>query len=61
MEKDIHTIMELVGNKHKFTIFIIAMNLFIWINTSVLNYSLPFIEAKPKVTYIKDNKEVLLN
>ena len=58
MEKDIHTIMELVGNKHKFTIFIIAMNLFIWINTSVLNYSLPFIEAKPKVTYIKDNKEV---
>ena len=58
MEKDIHTIMELVGNKHKFTIFIIAMNLFIWINTSVLNYTLPFIEAKPKVTYIKDNKEV---
>ena len=58
MEKDIHTIMELVGNKNKFTIFIIAMNLFIWINTSILNYSLPFIEAKPKVTYIKDNEEI---
>ena len=58
MEKDIHTIMELAGNKHKFTIFLIAMNLFIWINTSVLNYSLPFIEAKPKVTYTKNNEEV---
>ena len=58
MEKDIHTIMELVGNKHKFTIFIIAMNLFIWINTSVLNYSLPFIEAQPKVTYIKNGKAI---
>ena len=46
--------MELVGNKHKFTIFIIAFNLFIWINTSVLNYSLPLIEAKPEVIYIKD-------
>ena len=50
--------MELAGNKHKFTIFLIAMNLFIWINTSVLNYSLPFIEAKPKVTYTKNNEEV---
>ena len=58
MEKDIHTIMELVGNKHKFTIFIIAMNLFIWINTSVLNYSLPFIEAKPEVTYTKNNEKI---
>ena len=34
------------------------MNLFIWINTSVLNYSLPFIEAKPEVTYTKNNEEV---
>ena len=50
--------MELAGNKHKFTIFLIAMNLFIWINTSVLNYSLPFIEAKPEVTYTKNNEEV---
>ena len=58
MEKDIHTIMELAGNNNRFTKFIIAMNLFLWINVSVLNYSLPFIEAKPKVTYIKDNKEV---
>ena len=58
MEKDIHTIMELVGNKQKFIIFIIAFNLFIWINTSVLNYSLPFIEAKPKVTYIKGEEEI---
>ena len=58
MEKDIHTIMELVGNKHRFTIFIIAMNLFIWINTSILNYSLPFIEAKPKVSYVKDNEKI---
>ena len=57
MDKDIHTIMELVGNKNKFTIFIIVMNLFLWINVSVLNYSLAFIETKPKVTYIKDNKE----
>ena len=58
MDKDIHTIMELVGNKNKFTIFVIIMNLFLWINVSVLNYSLAFIETKPKVTYIKDNKEV---
>jgi len=50
--------MELAGNKHKFTIFLIAMNLFIWINTSVLNYSLPFIETKPEVTYTKNNEEV---
>ena len=58
MDKDIHTIMELVGNKNKFTIFVIIMNLFLWINVSVLNFSLAFIETKPKVTYIKDNKEV---
>ena len=49
--------MELAGNKYKFTIFIIVMNLFLWINVSVLNYSLAFIETKPKVTYIKDNKD----
>ena len=48
MDKDIHTIMELVGNKNRFTIFIIGMNLFLWINVSILNYSLAFIETKPK-------------
>ena len=56
MDKDIHTIMELVGNKHRFTIFIIVMNLVLWINVSVLNYSLAFIETKPKVTYMKDGQ-----
>ena len=56
MDKDIHTIMELVGNKHRFTIFIIVMNLVLWINVSVLNYSLAFIETKPKVTYKKDGQ-----
>ena len=50
--------MELVGNRNRFTIFIIAMNLFLWINVSVLNYSLPFIEAQPKVTYIKNGKAI---
>ena len=56
MDKDIHTIMELVGNKHRFTIFIIVMNLILWINVSVLNFSLAFIETKPKVTYMKDGQ-----
>ena len=56
MDKDIHTIMELVGNKNRFTIFIIGMNLFLWINVSILNYSLAFIETKPKVTYMKDGQ-----
>ena len=37
MEKDIHTIMELAGNNNRFTKFIIAMNLFLWINVSVLS------------------------
>ena len=50
--------MELVGNKNRFTIFIIGMNLFLWINVSILNYSLAFIETKPKVTYIKDGNEI---
>ena len=50
--------MELAGNKNRFTIFIITMNLFLWINVSVLNYSLPFIEAQPKVTYIKNGKAI---
>ena len=58
MDKDIHTIMELVGNKNKFTIFIIVMNLFLWINVSVLNFSLAFIEAKPEVSYIENGKEI---
>ena len=58
MDKDIHTIMELAGNKNRFTIFIIGMNLFLWINVSILNYSLAFIETKPKVTYIKDGNEI---
>ena len=56
MDKDIHTIMELVGNKHRFTIFIIVMNLVLWINVSVLNFSLAFIETKPKVTYKKNGQ-----
>ena len=56
MDKDIHTIMELVGNKHRFTIFIIVMNLILWINVSVLNFSLAFIETKPKVTYKKNGQ-----
>ena len=56
MDKDIHTIMELVGNKHRFTIFIIVMNLVLWINVSVLNFSLAFIETKPKVTYMKNGQ-----
>ena len=56
MDKDIHTIMELVGNKHRFTIFIIVMNLVLWINVSVLNFSLAFIETKPTVTYMKDGQ-----
>ena len=56
MDKDIHTIMELVGNKNRFTIFIIGMNLFLWINVSILNYSLAFIETKPKVTYKKNGQ-----
>ena len=50
--------MELVGNKHRFTIFIIAMNLFLWINVSVLNFSLAFIETKPRVTYTKNNEVI---
>ena len=50
--------MELVGNKNKFTIFIIVMNLFLWINVSVLNFSLAFIEAKPEVSYIENGKEI---
>lgn len=56
MDKDIHKIMELVGNKHRYIIFIIIMNLVLWINVSVLNYSLAFIEAKPEVVY-KDGAE----
>ena len=58
MEKDVRIIMELAGNKYKFTIFIIAMNLVLWINVSVLNFSISFIEAKPKVVYMKNNEEI---
>ena len=54
MDKDIHKIMELVGNKHCFVIFVIIVNLVIWINVSTINYSVAFIEAKPEVVY-KDN------
>ena len=57
MDKDIHKIMELVGNKHRYIIFIIIMNLVLWINVSVLNYSLAFIEAKPEVKY-NDGTEI---
>jgi len=32
------------------------MNLVLWINVSVLNFSLAFIETKPKVTYMKDGQ-----
>ena len=56
MDKEIHTIMELAGYKNRFTIFIIAMNLFLWINVSVLNFSIAFIEAKPKVIYEKNSE-----
>ena len=53
MDKDIHKIMELVGNKNKYTIFVIVINLILWMNVSVLNFSLAFIEAKPQVEYLK--------
>lgn len=56
MDKDIHKIMELIGNKHRYIIFIIIMNLIIWINVSVVNYSLAFIETKPEVTYIDEGE-----
>ena len=56
MDKDIHTIMELVRNKHKYTIFVVIMNLILWMNVSVFNYSLAFIETKPQVSYIKGNE-----
>ena len=56
MDKEIHTIMELVGNKHKYTYFIVIMNLIFWMNVSIYNYSLAFIEVMPKVQYIKGNK-----
>jgi len=63
MDKDIHKIMELVGNKHRYIIFIIIINLVLWINVSVLNYSLAFIEAKPEVVYNDgtETKESKLN
>ena len=63
MDKDIHKIMELVGNKHRYIVFIIIMNLVLWINVSVLNYSLAFIEAKPEVVYNDgtETKESKLN
>ena len=51
MDKDIHKIMELVGNKQCYIIFIIIINLILWINVSVVNYSLAFIETKPEVVY----------
>jgi hypothetical protein len=58
MDKDIHKIMELVGNKHCYVIFVIIINLILWLNLSVVNYSLAFIEAKPEVTY-KDGNEIV--
>ena len=58
MDKDIHKIMELVGNKHCFIIFVIIMNLILWINVSVVNYSLAFIETKPEIIY-KDNDQII--
>ena len=56
MDNDIYKIMELVGNKNCYVIFIIIMNLIIWVNVSVVNFSLPFIEAKPEVVYEKDGQ-----
>jgi predicted MFS family arabinose efflux permease len=63
MDKDIHKIMELVGNKHRYVIFVIIMNLIIWINVSVVNYSLAFIETKPEVSYTdgSETKNTKLN
>ena len=58
MDKDIHKIMELVGNKHCFVIFVIIINFVIWINTSTINYSVAFIEAKPEVEYEDNGKNV---
>ena len=58
MDKDIHKIMELVGNKHCYVIFVIIINLILWINLSVVNYSLAFIETKPEVVY-QDGSQVV--
>lgn len=56
MDKDIHKIMELIGNKHRYIVFIIIMNLVLWTNVSVVNFSLAFIETKPEVTYMDGNE-----
>ena len=58
MDKDIHKIMELVGNKNCYIIFIIIMNLIIWVNVSVVNFSLAFIETKPEVVYEKNGQTI---
>ena len=53
MDKDIHKIMELAGNKNKYTKFVIVVNLILWMNVSVLTFSLAFLETKPQVEYLK--------
>ena len=58
MDKDIHKIMELVGNKHCYIIFVIIVNFVLWINVSVVNYSMAFIETKPEVVY-EDNGKII--
>lgn len=58
MDKAIHKIMELVGNKHCYIIFTIIVNFILWMNVSVVNFSLAFIETKPEIVYEDSNGNI---
>ena len=60
MEQDIHELMTLAGHRNRYQVFVLVIVFIIWVNTSVINYSLAFIESMPKITHIvEENGELI--
>ena len=52
MEQDIHELVSLAGHRNKYQAFIVGIVFLIWVNTSVINYSLAFLESMPEITHV---------
>ena len=51
MEQDIHELVSLAGHRSRYQAFIVGIVFLIWVNTSVFNYSLAFLESMPKISH----------
>ena len=61
MEHNIEKLVSLVGNQHRYQYFIGIICFLFWFNTTMVSFSLGFLENKPLISYYdKDNNETIV-